>query len=86
MVEILEGVWTQPLEIEQSYAMVHKERAEALVLVIEEEGVPWYYDIMYIWMHDLPYLPCYILAPMALMHEHVNACSWHQSKATKDKP
>ena len=26
--------------------MVHKERAEVSVLVIEEEGVPWYYDIM----------------------------------------
>ena len=26
--------------------MVHKEKAEALVLVIEEERVPWYYDIM----------------------------------------
>ena len=26
--------------------MVHEEKAEALVLVIEEEGVPWYYDIM----------------------------------------
>ena len=26
--------------------MVHKEKAEASVLVIEEEGIPWYYDIM----------------------------------------
>ena len=26
--------------------MVHKEKDEASVLVIEEEGVPWYYDIM----------------------------------------
>ena len=26
--------------------MVHKEKAEASVLVIEEEGVPQYYDIM----------------------------------------
>ena len=26
--------------------MVHKERTEALVWVIEEEGVPWYYNIM----------------------------------------
>ena len=39
-VQILEGVWTRPLEIEQSYGMVHKEKIEALVLVIEEEGVP----------------------------------------------
>ena len=46
MVKIPKGVWTQPLEIEQSYGMVHEEKAEALVLVIEEEGVPWYYDIM----------------------------------------
>ena len=34
MVEIPEGVWMQPLEIEQSYGMVHKEKAEASVLVI----------------------------------------------------
>ena len=34
MVEIPEGVWTRPLEIEQSYGMVHKEKAEASVLVI----------------------------------------------------
>ena len=46
MVEIPEGVWTQPLEIEQSYGMVHKEKTEASILIIEEEGVPWYYDIM----------------------------------------
>ena len=26
--------------------MVHKERVEASILVIEEEGVTWYYDIM----------------------------------------
>ena len=26
--------------------MVHKQKAEASVLVIEEEGVPWYCDIM----------------------------------------
>ena len=46
MVEILEGLWTRPLEIEQSYGLVHKEKAEASVLVIEDKGVPWYYDIM----------------------------------------
>ena len=46
MVEIPERVWTQPLEIEQSYELVHKEKNKALVLVIEEEGVPGYYDIM----------------------------------------
>ena len=37
-------------------------------------------------MHDLPHLSCCILAPMALMHEYVNACSWHQNKEMKDKP
>jgi len=31
-------------------------------------------------MYNLPHLPCYTSAPMASMHEHVNACSWHQSK------
>ena len=46
MVEIPEGVQTRSLEIEQSYGMLHKEKAEASVLVIEEEGVPQYYDTM----------------------------------------
>ena len=36
MVEIPEGVWTQPLVFEQSYQIIHKEKAEALVLVIED--------------------------------------------------
>ena len=26
--------------------MVHKEKVEASILAIEEEWVPWYYDIM----------------------------------------
>ena len=46
MEEIPKGVWKRPLEIEQSYEMAQKEKAKALVLVIEEEGIPWYYDIM----------------------------------------
>ena len=46
MVEIPEGVWTWPLEIEQSYKLVHKDKVEAPILAIVEEGVPWYYDIM----------------------------------------
>ena len=45
MVEILEGVWTRPLEIEQSYEEVHKRKIEALVMAVEEEEVLWYYDI-----------------------------------------
>ena len=45
MVEIPEGVRTQPLEIEQSYEEVHKRKTKALVMTIEEE-VSWYYDIM----------------------------------------
>ncbi|XP_030964290.1 uncharacterized protein LOC115985488 [Quercus lobata] len=45
MVEILEGVRTRPLEIEQSYKLVHKKKTKSLVLAIEE-GVHWYYDIM----------------------------------------
>ena len=40
MVEIPEKVWTRPLEIEQSYGMVHKRKAEASILIIAEEGVP----------------------------------------------
>ena len=46
MVQILEGVWTQLLEIEQNYELVHKRKAESSVLAIEEEGVPWYYNIL----------------------------------------
>ena len=46
MVEIPEGVWTQPLEIEQIYGIIHKEKTKASILIIEEERVPWYYDIL----------------------------------------
>ena len=46
MVEIPEGVSSRPLEIEQSYGMVLKEKVKASILVIEEERVPWCYDIM----------------------------------------
>ena len=34
MVEIPKGVWTQPLEIEQSYELVHKEKSEQSVLAM----------------------------------------------------
>ena len=40
MVEIPKGVWTQPLEIEQSYEEVHKRKTEASVMAIEDEEVP----------------------------------------------
>ena len=46
MVEIPEGVWTRPLENEQSYEEVHKGKIKASVMTIEEEKVSWYYDIM----------------------------------------
>ena len=46
MVEILEGVWTRPLEIEQSYKVMHKRKTEALVMALEEEEVSWYYDVI----------------------------------------
>ena len=46
MVEIPEGVWTRPLEIEQSYKEMHKGKTKALVMTIEEEEVSWYYDSM----------------------------------------
>ena len=46
MVEIPEGVWTQLLEIEQIYGIIHKEKTKASILIIEEERVPWYYDIL----------------------------------------
>ena len=46
MVEIPEGVWTRPLEIEQSYEEVYKEKTKASIMTIEEEEVPCYYDII----------------------------------------
>ena len=71
VVQILKGVWTRPLEIEQSYEGVHKRKTEALVMTIEEEEVPWYYDIMrflelraypdecrFIRMMATQYIPC----------------------------
>ena len=45
-VEIPKGVWTRPLEVEQSYEEVQKGKTEASVMTIEEEEIPWYYDIM----------------------------------------
>lgn len=33
------------MEIEQSYEIVHKEKDKASILVVEEKGVPWFYDI-----------------------------------------
>ena len=46
MVKIPKGVWTRPLEIEQSYEGVHKRKTEALVMTMKEEEVLWYYNIM----------------------------------------
>ena len=46
MVEIPKGVWTWPLEIEQSYKEGHKGKTEALVMTMKEEEVLWYYNIM----------------------------------------
>ena len=34
-------------------------------------------------MHDLSHLPYSITAPMASMHEHVNACSCHLKQINK---
>ena len=46
MVEIPKGIWTRPLEIEQSYEEVHKGKTKASVITIKEEKVLWFYDIM----------------------------------------
>ena len=46
MAEIPEGVWTRPLEIEQSHEEVHKRKTKAPVMTMEEEEVLWYYDVM----------------------------------------
>ena len=46
MVEIPKGMRTRPSEIEQSYEETHKRKIEASVMTIEEEEVPWYYDII----------------------------------------
>ena len=45
IVEILEGVWTQPLEIEQKYQLVHNEKEDLAILAIKKEKVR-FYDIM----------------------------------------
>ena len=42
--------------------------------------------MQFMWMHDLPYLPCCISALMASMNGHLNACLWHQSKKYKENP
>ena len=34
------------MEIKQSYKAVHKGKTKASVMTIEEEEVPWYYDIV----------------------------------------
>ena len=46
MVEIPKGIWTRPLEIEQTYEEVHKGKTKASVITIKEEKVSWFYDIM----------------------------------------
>ena len=46
MIEILKGVWTQPLEIKQSCEEVHKRKTKASVMAVKEEEAPLYYDIM----------------------------------------
>ena len=46
MVEVLGRVWTRPLEIEQKYQVVHKEKEDLVILAIEEEEIPWYYDVL----------------------------------------
>lgn len=46
MVEIPEGVWTRPLEIEQKYQVVHKEKEHLVILAIEKGVVSGYYDIL----------------------------------------
>ena len=46
MVEITKGVWTRPLEIEQSYEEVQQGKIEVSIMTIKEREVPWYYDIM----------------------------------------
>ena len=40
LIEIPKGVWTRPLEIKQSYKLVHKGKAKSSVLTIQEKGVP----------------------------------------------
>ena len=40
MVEIPMGVWTRPLEIEQSCEEVHKRKSEASVMAVKEKEAP----------------------------------------------
>ena len=37
-------------------------------------------------MHDSPHLCCCTIAPMASLHDHINACSWYQSKKQREHP
>ena len=46
MVELPKGIWTRPLEIEQKYQVVHKEKEDLVISAIEEEEIPWYYDVL----------------------------------------
>ena len=48
MVEIPEGLWTCPLEIEQEYQVVHKEKEDLVILAIEEKETPWYYILKFL--------------------------------------
>ena len=73
MVEIPEEVWTRPLEIEQSYDLVHKGRIESSVMAIEEEGVPWYYDIMKflelgVYLDNADKRECYLIRIMVMQY------------------
>ena len=46
MVEIPMGISTCPLEIEQKYQVRHKEDEDLVILAIEEEEIPWNYNIL----------------------------------------
>lgn len=34
------------MEIEQKYQVVHKEKEDLVILAIEEEKIPWYYNVL----------------------------------------
>ena len=78
MVEIPEGVWTPPLEIEQSYELVHKGRIDSSIIAIKEEGIPWYYDIIKflklgVYPNSADKRKCRLIRMMAISYVEVNS-------------
>ena len=66
-------------KFEQTYDIINTSKAYISTKHIHthHQGEP---ICMLMWVYDLPHLSYCIKAPMASMYDHVNTCSWHQSK------